>query len=44
MWQTAEPIVVSKAEREFMEELVRSGNTPQKVIFRIAIVLVTCPQ
>jgi transposase len=39
MWQTAEPIVVSKADREFMEELVRSGNTPQKVIFRIAIVL-----
>jgi transposase len=39
MWQTAEPIVVSKAEREFMEELVRSGNTPQKVVFRIAIVL-----
>jgi transposase len=39
MWQTAEPIVVSKADREFMEELVRSGSTPQKVIFRIAIVL-----
>jgi hypothetical protein len=39
MWQTAEPVVVSKQYREFMEELVRSGNTPQKVIFRIAIVL-----
>lgn len=39
MWQTAEPIVVGKQDREFMEELVCSGNTPQKVIFRIAIVL-----
>ena len=39
MWQTAEPLIVSKQAREFMEELVRSGNTPQKVIFRIGIVL-----
>jgi transposase len=39
MWQTAEPIVIGKADRELMEELVRSGNTPQKVIFRIGIVL-----
>lgn len=39
MWQTAEPITISKPDREFMEELIRSGNTPQKVIFRIGIVL-----
>jgi hypothetical protein len=39
MWQTAVAIVVSKPDREFMEELVRSGNTPQKVIFRIGVVL-----
>src|SRR3954467_6714389 len=39
MKQTADPITVSKRDREFMEELVHSGNTPQKVIFRIGIVL-----
>lgn len=39
MWQTAERVVISKQDRAFMEELVRSGNTPQKVIFRIAVVV-----
>ena len=39
MSQEAEPITVNKRDRELMDELVRSGNTPQKVIFRIGIVL-----
>jgi transposase len=39
MSQPAEPITVKKQDRAVMDEFVRSGNTPQKVIFRIAIVL-----
>lgn len=39
MSKPAEPIQVSKQDRVFMEELVRSGNTPQKIVFRIAVVL-----
>jgi transposase len=39
MSQEAKPVSVSKRDRELMDELVRSGNTPQKVIFRIGIVL-----
>jgi transposase len=39
MSQPAEPIKVSHQDRELMNEFVRSGNTPQKLIFRIAIVL-----
>jgi hypothetical protein len=39
MAQTAEQITISKGDRELMEALVRAGNTPQKVAFRINIVL-----
>ena len=39
MAQTAEQITISKGDRELMEALLRAGNTPQKVAFRINIVL-----
>jgi transposase len=39
MPQTAEQITVSKGDRELMEALLRAGNTPQKVNFRIDILL-----
>lgn len=39
MGQTAEQITISKSDRELMEALLRAGNTPQKVAFRINIVL-----
>ena len=38
MVQTAEPITISRGDRELMEALLRAGNTPQKVAFRINIV------
>jgi transposase len=39
MSQAAEPIQVSKGDRELMNEFLRGGNTPQKVAFRIKVVL-----
>jgi transposase len=35
----AERLVVSKQDRELMDEFLRSGSTPQKVVFRIRVVL-----
>jgi transposase len=39
MSQPAEPITIRKGDRELMDEFLRGGNTPQKVAFRISIVL-----
>lgn len=39
MAQTAEQITISRGDRELMEALLRAGSTPQKVTFRINIVL-----
>src|SRR6476620_4373513 len=39
MWKAAEGLHVSADDRALFEEFLRSGNTPQKVAFRIRIVL-----
>src|ERR1700709_735993 len=39
MSQPAEPITISKGDRALMDEFLRAGNTPQKVAFRICVVL-----
>lgn len=39
MWNPAEPLAVSAQERALLEEFLRCGNTPQKVAFRIRVVL-----
>lgn len=39
MWSPAETLPVSKQERALLEEFLRAGNTPQKVAFRIRVVL-----
>ena len=39
MWKAAETLHVSADDRILLEEFLRSGNTPQKVAFRIRIVL-----
>src|SRR5436305_11169785 len=39
MSTAAEPLPVDKRDRELMDELLRSGSTPQKVVFRIRVVL-----
>jgi transposase len=39
MWEKAEPVVMSRGDRELLESLVRSGRTPQKVALRARIVL-----
>ena len=39
MWKAAEALHVSADDRILLEEFLRSGNTPQKVAFRIRIVL-----
>jgi len=39
MSQAADPIQISRGDRKLMSEFLRSGNTPQKVAFRISIVL-----
>jgi transposase len=39
MWKAAEGLHVSADDRALLEEFLRSGNTPQKVAFRIRIVL-----
>ena len=39
MWNAAEPIALSTAQRSDIEALVRSGRTPQRVVTRAHIVL-----
>jgi transposase len=39
MWKAAETLRVSADDQSLLEELLRCGNTPQKVAFRIRIVL-----
>ena len=39
MWNAAEPIALSTAQRSDIEALVRSGRTPQRVVTRARIVL-----
>src|SRR5258708_9063655 len=39
MWKAAETLHVTADDRILLEEFLRSGNTPQKVAFRIRIVL-----
>ena len=39
MWETAEPLKISREERAVLEGLVRDGGTPQRVAFRAQIVL-----
>ena len=39
MWEAAEALVVSAADRRTLETLVRSGRTPQKLALRARIVL-----
>jgi hypothetical protein len=37
--QAADPMMISKRDQELMNEFIRGGNTPQKVVFRITIIL-----
>jgi transposase len=39
MWQAAQPLHLSKKEREVLQTLARAGSTPQKIVLRIRIVL-----
>jgi transposase len=39
MSQPAEPITISTRDKALMDEFLRAGNTPQKVAFRISVVL-----
>ena len=39
MAQNTGQITISKGDRELIEALLRAGNTPQKLAFRINIVL-----
>ena len=39
MWEAAQPLRLSRKERELLEAFVRAGNTPQKIALRIRIVL-----
>jgi transposase len=39
MWEAAGALSVHKQDQSLMEELLRCGNTPQKVVFRIRVVL-----
>jgi transposase len=39
MSQPAEPITIRKRDKALMDEFLRAGNTPQKVAFRISVVL-----
>jgi hypothetical protein len=40
MWEAAQPLRLSGKEREVLESFARAGNTPQKIVLRIRIVLV----
>jgi transposase len=42
MPEAAEPLKVSKSDEELMDAFLRCGSTPQKVVFRIRIVLGAC--
>ncbi len=39
MWSPAGALSVSKQERALLEEFLRAGNTPQKVAFRVRVIL-----
>ena len=39
MWEAAQPLHLSRKERELLEGFVRAGTTPQKIALRIRIVL-----
>jgi transposase len=39
MRKAADPLEVDQPDKELMQEFLRCGNTPQKVVFRIRIVL-----
>jgi transposase len=39
MWKPAEPLCLRGQDRVILEELLRSGTTPQRVIFRIQVLL-----
>jgi transposase len=39
MWEAAQPLRLSRKERELLEGFARTGNTPQKIVLRIRIVL-----
>ena len=39
MWKAAQPLRLSKKERELLESFARAGSTPQKIVLRIRIVL-----
>ena len=39
MWKAAQPLPLPEKERKLLESLVRAGNTPQKIVLRLRIVL-----
>jgi transposase len=39
MWEAAQPLRLSNKERQLLQAFARSGNTPQKIVLRIRIVL-----
>ena len=39
MWKAAQPLRLSKKERELLEGFARAGSTPRKIVLRIRIVL-----
>lgn len=39
MWEAAQPVRLSRKERELLEGFARAGNTPPKIALRIRIVL-----
>lgn len=39
MWEAAERLAVDPTDIEVMEQLIRAGNTPQKAILRMCVVL-----
>ena len=39
MRKAADPLDVDQRDQELMQEFLRCGNTPQKVVFRIRIVV-----
>jgi len=41
MWEAAQPLHLSKQERELLQAFARAGSTPQKVVLRIRIVLLS---
>src|SRR5215469_11064162 len=39
MWEAAQPLCLSKKEREVLKSFIRAGSTPQKIVLRLRIVL-----